>query len=492
MSLQDCPIEILQRILQFSALARGIRRALRLKLVCKLFYNAFQPALFQSRLLDILAAKKRLTVEKSLEKYDPKHRRGNGAGRLWHTYAVMRVNADRDPAVSRLAQVRLVVSDFCERTGRGLEESIIELCRFARSDWFKDVIKNEDTPNAPVAAEATTPAAAYLARKDLHHDLLSIASYYGDALLVRELLDATPDFRGGCHLFHTPMYMAAYAGHKDVLLLLQEHMPEWGKRCSTSLRGAARRGQTDMLQLAMNPPSSNPASIHDNHGTIRYQIHCTFLNNLPTTVEGIEFVRLKILQNSSFVSILKRELSRHAGLGNLDMVRYFLDQGADVRGEMRRGHSPLREAIRHGHEDVVDLLVERGADVNQWEPLRERKKPRRSNPSAIVAAVQSGSLAMLRKVLDLGAVLDAPSGQAVFFSGPHALTAAVALEHTAMVELLLEMGAADLCWPFYQLNPEEKHRRKWPLERARERGLDSMEELLGQKGITMASMDTKQ
>ncbi|KAK6839378.1 hypothetical protein PG987_005244 [Apiospora arundinis] len=51
----------------------------------------------------------------------------------------------------------------------------------------------------------------------------------------------------------------------------------------------------------------------------------------------------------------------------------------------------------------------------------------------------------MRKILSLSAALDAPRRRAISFSGPYALSIAVELEHTGMVELLLEKGAAGLC-----------------------------------------------
>ncbi|KAK8876973.1 hypothetical protein PGQ11_001919 [Apiospora arundinis] len=98
----------------------------------------------------------------------------------------------------------------------------------------------------------------------------------------------------------------------------------------------------------------------------------------------------------------------------------------------------------------------------------------------------------MRKIPSLSAALDAPQRRAISFSGPYALSIAVELEHTGMVELLLEKGAAGLCWPFYRRNPGDKHMQKQPLQRARELGLDPMEEVLGEKGITITSLDRKQ
>ncbi|KAK7974397.1 hypothetical protein PG989_016245 [Apiospora arundinis] len=97
----------------------------------------------------------------------------------------------------------------------------------------------------------------------------------------------------------------------------------------------------------------------------------------------------------------------------------------------------------------------------------------------------------MRKILSLSAALDAPRRRAISFSGPYALSIAVELEHTGMVELLLEKGAADLCWPFYRRNPGDKHMQKQPLQRAPDLGLDSIE-VLREKSITVASLDRKQ
>lgn len=53
-----------------------------------------------------------------------------------------------------------------------------------------------------------------------------------------------------------------------------------------------------------------------------------------------------------------------AGEGRLDIVRYLLDEGADVNVRERFGHTPLAEAAYYGHVPVIKELVFRGADLN--------------------------------------------------------------------------------------------------------------------------------
>jgi len=53
-----------------------------------------------------------------------------------------------------------------------------------------------------------------------------------------------------------------------------------------------------------------------------------------------------------------------AGEGRLEIVRYLLDQDADINAREKNGHTPLAEAAYYGHLPVIKELVFRGADLN--------------------------------------------------------------------------------------------------------------------------------
>lgn len=53
-----------------------------------------------------------------------------------------------------------------------------------------------------------------------------------------------------------------------------------------------------------------------------------------------------------------------AGEGRLDMVRYLLDQGAEVNAREKLGATALTEAAYYGRVKVTRELLFRGADVN--------------------------------------------------------------------------------------------------------------------------------
>lgn len=74
-----------------------------------------------------------------------------------------------------------------------------------------------------------------------------------------------------------------------------------------------------------------------------------------------------------------------ASRGDTDMVRLLLDRGADVNnGRPRKpGHLPIQIAARSGHEEVVQLLLDHGAD------------PR----AAVLAAAEGGQPRVLQALL---------------------------------------------------------------------------------------------
>lgn len=114
------------------------------------------------------------------------------------------------------------------------------------------------------------------------------------------------------------------------------------------------------------------------------------------------------------------------------MVRHLLDMGVPTQAAPTDSHfmSPLTAACAGSQEDVIDLLLERGADPNFT-----------SNTlmAPISMAAAGGSLSIVRKLLDHGANVNESRND--FWHLP-AIWYAFAREHTSMVRLLLARGAS--------------------------------------------------
>jgi len=53
-----------------------------------------------------------------------------------------------------------------------------------------------------------------------------------------------------------------------------------------------------------------------------------------------------------------------AGEGRIAVVRYLLNEGADINAREKQGATALMEATYYGHTNVVKELLFRGADIN--------------------------------------------------------------------------------------------------------------------------------
>jgi ankyrin repeat protein len=118
-------------------------------------------------------------------------------------------------------------------------------------------------------------------------------------------------------------------------------------------------------------------------------------------------------------------LAHAAGQGHSRVVELLLERGADIEGG--RGLSPLACAARHGHDDVVRLLVERGADIEG-----DAGGP----GTALFQASETGRLSTVRLLLELGAAVDAKTEKRAT-----PLLIATVDGHLEVVLQLIEAGA---------------------------------------------------
>lgn len=363
-------------------------------------------------------------------------RKTYGVEKMWQSYLVSRALNETDPEVGRYMDIRQIAREYCQETEADYQSTVDSLCWLAleqgaaypghKEGWDGWSNRHVETSNVGL-------------------NLLSAAAYFDHLPLAKRLLSEGYCPTSDDLLFPSPMQLAAWAGNISMLKLFQEHLPEFedipprheddkfdhwrGKTGPGSIKGAALRGDMDMIRLAIYPPSRSDPTSTDFSGQPHGHLDTEARPNInlwacvceSKTWEMFQYLDA-FFKESHLVAAPAQVLRRYTELGNLEIVKQLLDAGVDIHGGGKLNRNPLTVAARFCHEDIVDLLLQRGADPNYT--LGQQRGP------PLGAAASAGSLSIVRKLLDHGAGLEETD------SWP--LRHAVRLEHTAMVELLIE------------------------------------------------------
>ena len=79
-------------------------------------------------------------------------------------------------------------------------------------------------------------------------------------------------------------------------------------------------------------------------------------NNNQEITNEVDFYNLKLEDGNSFLHIVTNE-------GFPEMVRYFLEKGANVNIANSKGDTPLHIAVRNKNEDIIKLLIDFNAKI---------------------------------------------------------------------------------------------------------------------------------
>ncbi|PVI01699.1 ankyrin [Periconia macrospinosa] len=461
MNILDLSSELLHEILLHAVHSRGVARAARLSLVCKRFRKQLPKALFESRLLDDHYTGGLYNGLLITELWPI--RKDYGGLQFWHDYYVYRVRNEQeqngtDPRTGRYVEIREIAEEFNRQTQVDLGHIIDALCWLAMERWkypYRSTDKEYVTPN-------------------LGLNLLSAATSFDNISLAKRLLSEGHIPTDDNDLFPSPMEIAALTGNANMLKIFQESLPEFeelvprysydtrtwrGKTGPGSIRGAALRGDLEILRLAIYPPSR--AKLNDEYAgkpvgevvhetpqgaDLKDSLHCC------KNSEIFEYL-CSFFEKSSLLEFIDMEslVARYAAMGNVEMVRHLLDAGVKMQGV--NNCNPLHLAAHYGHENIVDLLIERGID------LGDSDGQARGTP--LMAAASSGCMRMVRKLVDAGARI----------AEDEELGYAVQLEHTEMANYFMDL---------YSPHPENWSRH---LVLAEEEGLESMAQLLRDRGV---------
>jgi hypothetical protein len=276
----------------------------------ELFSHKIQPALFESRLLD----------DFDVEAVAPN----------W--YLVYRVQNETSPHQRRFLNIYQVSERVCEESSANanLVTTIETLCWPALHEAMKP------STNTKIEKDPLSPGL----------DLLCAATYLNLIPLAKRLLQEGHRPTCESHLFSSPMRLAAWAGNADMMKLFQENLPEYDEKgLRDSLMGVAIRGDIKLARLATYPPSrATPDSTDIAGQQFGNMDRQESAGNAPSCAQwSTRDIEVYQYFESFFAKPdeLNFNLTKHARLGNLEMTRYLLDAGADIRGTMGRWGNPL-------------------------------------------------------------------------------------------------------------------------------------------------------
>jgi ankyrin repeat protein len=180
---------------------------------------------------------------------------------------------------------------------------------------------------------------------------LSVACAEGRTAVVEPLLEASAQPK---ERLEASLAAAAYHGHEEVVRTLLERRARRGTsaEASTSLLAAAQMGHAqvvrDLLAAGAAPDQATP----EGATAIAYAVTHGHLEVLEALLEGGAAMEAPCLGPDI-------PLSLAAAQGNRNVVAWLLDRGADLHSADERA---LMTAVYHGRAELVDLLLERGAD----------------------------------------------------------------------------------------------------------------------------------
>ncbi|XP_063705994.1 ankyrin repeat and KH domain-containing protein mask-like isoform X2 [Culicoides brevitarsis] len=265
-------------------------------------------------------------------------------------------------------------------------------------------------------------------KTDEMHTALMEASMDGHVEVARLLLDSGAQVNMPTDSFESPLTLAACGGHVDLAMLLIErgaNIEEVNDEGYTPLMEAAREGHEEMVALLLSQGANINAQTEETQETALTLACCG----------GFLEVTDYLIKHGADIELgASTPLMEAAQEGHIELVRFLLENRANVHAQTQTGDTALAYACENGHTDVAEILLMYGAEL-------EHESEGGRTP--LMKACRAGHLCTVKFLLGRGADVNRQTA-----NNDHTpLSLACAGGHQAVVELLLANGAD----PFHKL-----------------------------------------
>jgi len=182
----------------------------------------------------------------------------------------------------------------------------------------------------------------------------------GDVNTVRELVEGGANWRGKDKVGRGALHYAAEKGRLEVCQYLCD--------IGASMTSTDYSGYNPLLTAANYNHFDVVKFFLDKGMKVDDDAQTGGKNCLYFAASHNDMAMVKYLVEERGATVYKKSgptaLHEAARLGNLEMMNYLLDHGANVNAKEKRGTTPLVYAVFTSKMEVVECLVEHGADPN--------------------------------------------------------------------------------------------------------------------------------